>query len=350
MPSRRRDRSDVLRSVCRALHATARRGAQSDVHRRVISGTRRIEQFRPRSAQRDRSGGRAERDAPGCEQQPARGAGDRARRATARDESVERARDRTRRAVEVQIELSRRGAGLRRGHGAPRARFVRRRTGRSNAFHEARTPEAPSAIASEECSRMRRRAVALFAIVATLPGCTERGIVGITANRAVDRDAAGSSEAATDGALHVDANAAHGVTIDDCRSGSGAGLDRTSRRRSSPGAADASAMRFLYPYDATVYPQGIPGPVLMWDGPLPDVVYVRLHSEHIRLPGLSEAERTEPARAPDRHLGSRGGLRKRRRRIPSPWISRCRRAARSTAPSRSSSSSPRAGFRAPSIT
>jgi hypothetical protein len=86
-----------------------------------------------------------------------------------------------------------------------------------------------------------------------------------------------------DAAAHPDvapsADSAAGlVLIDDCLPVNGANLDPATAQRLVDGTGDASAMRFLYPYDGTVYPKGIPGPVLMWGGPPPDVVYVRLHS------------------------------------------------------------------------
>jgi hypothetical protein len=40
----------------------------------------------------------------------------------------------------------------------------------------------------------------------------------------------------------------------------------------------AAAPRLLYPYDGTVFPRGLNGPLLMWDGATADAVYVHLHS------------------------------------------------------------------------
>jgi WD40-like Beta Propeller Repeat len=44
-------------------------------------------------------------------------------------------------------------------------------------------------------------------------------------------------------------------------------------------------MRWLYPYDGTVFPRGLLAPLLMWDGAQPDAVYVHLKSQTFEYKG-----------------------------------------------------------------
>jgi hypothetical protein len=67
------------------------------------------------------------------------------------------------------------------------------------------------------------------------------------------------------------------VAIDECATGNAAGLDATAAQSLMQGGA-GTGLRFLYPYDATVFPRGLIAPLLMWDGPNADLVYVHLHS------------------------------------------------------------------------
>ncbi len=65
------------------------------------------------------------------------------------------------------------------------------------------------------------------------------------------------------------------VAIDECTSASG--LDSAAVQALMKGGA-ATGVRLLYPYDGTVFPRGLMPPVLMWDGPAADAVYVHIHS------------------------------------------------------------------------
>jgi hypothetical protein len=135
------------------------------------------------------------------------------------------------------------------------------------------------------------RALSLVLVATSIAACSARGVVGITSSKARERDAmtapadtggrtgAGRTDAGRSGAGSSDANARGGVvSIDDCLPMNAANLDPASAQRLIDGSGSTAGMRFLYPYEGTVYPQGIPGPVVMWDGPPSDIVYVRLHS------------------------------------------------------------------------
>ncbi len=120
----------------------------------------------------------------------------------------------------------------------------------------------------------RAACVAACAVAAWAGACNEHGIVGITSER-VARDAGASHDAAPG----TDADGASlPIALDDCLPVNHAGLDTATAQHLVDGSGDASAMRFLYPYDGTVFPRGIPGPTLMWDAPAAGVVYVHLHS------------------------------------------------------------------------
>ncbi|HVW28747.1 MAG TPA: hypothetical protein VHC69_25450 [Polyangiaceae bacterium] len=131
--------------------------------------------------------------------------------------------------------------------------------------------------------RGRRPPFALLTALLGAGACHDHGVVGVTVSKnIVERDATTPSpdaEGSIDATIRSDAADASGfVSVDDCLPVNAANLDPTATQHLIDGTGDSTSMRFLYPYDGTVYPQGIPGPVLMWDGPAPDVVYVRIHS------------------------------------------------------------------------
>jgi hypothetical protein len=57
------------------------------------------------------------------------------------------------------------------------------------------------------------------------------------------------------------------------------------------GSAD-SAFRWLYPYDKTVFPRGLTGPTLQWDGTAPDAVLVRAQSKLLDYQGYYKPSAT----------------------------------------------------------
>jgi hypothetical protein len=67
------------------------------------------------------------------------------------------------------------------------------------------------------------------------------------------------------------------LAIDECNPSNPAGIDAAATQTLMAGGSGAK-VRVLYPYDGTVFPRGIIAPLLMWDGPNADLVYVQLHS------------------------------------------------------------------------
>lgn len=122
--------------------------------------------------------------------------------------------------------------------------------------------------------RGQRRARTLAWVAVSALACNERGIVGVTASTsAAEHDAAVSPDAATRPDVGVP-----GHVLDDCLPTNSANLDAATTERLIDGSGNAASMSFLYPYDGTVYPQGIAAPLVMWGGQAADAVYVRLHS------------------------------------------------------------------------
>ena len=67
------------------------------------------------------------------------------------------------------------------------------------------------------------------------------------------------------------------LLLDDCGAMNPGGLDPTAVQGLTKGG-DPQNLRYLYPYDGTVFPRGLIAPLLMWDGPNADAVYVHIHS------------------------------------------------------------------------
>jgi hypothetical protein len=118
-------------------------------------------------------------------------------------------------------------------------------------------------------------------LAAGIGACSRHGVVGVTSSSHGELDAsAGRSDAAgiADASFRSDAIAPGPIHLDDCLPVNAANLAPAAAQQLIDGTGDATAIRVLYPYEGTVYPQGIPGPTLMWSGPAADIVYVRLHS------------------------------------------------------------------------
>ena len=70
------------------------------------------------------------------------------------------------------------------------------------------------------------------------------------------------------------------LSLDDCKPGNPAALSPADAQKLMAGAT-SSNMRWLYPYDGTVFPRGLKAPLLMWDDgttAAPSAVYVHVHS------------------------------------------------------------------------
>src|SRR5581483_9793379 len=68
------------------------------------------------------------------------------------------------------------------------------------------------------------------------------------------------------------------VHLDECLPTNGAGLDMVATQKLMAGSGNAGTLRWLNPYDGTVIPRGLIAPLLMWDGPTADAVYLHIQS------------------------------------------------------------------------
>jgi hypothetical protein len=68
------------------------------------------------------------------------------------------------------------------------------------------------------------------------------------------------------------------ITIDDCGATNPAGLSPADAQLLKAGGGAPRTLKWLYPYDGTVFPRGMLAPELMWSGP-GDVVYVHITSK-----------------------------------------------------------------------
>jgi hypothetical protein len=72
--------------------------------------------------------------------------------------------------------------------------------------------------------------------------------------------------------------------LDECGASNPAGLDAAAVQ-SLRDANVATGMRWLYPYDGTVFPRGLLPPQLMWEGPEASAVYVHVTSQSFEYEG-----------------------------------------------------------------
>jgi hypothetical protein len=80
------------------------------------------------------------------------------------------------------------------------------------------------------------------------------------------------------GAPAMTASAHDPIAIDDCGAMNPAGLTGADAQKLRAGSGSPGMLKWLYPYDGTVFPRGMLAPVLMWDGPAAEAVYVHIHS------------------------------------------------------------------------
>jgi hypothetical protein len=78
------------------------------------------------------------------------------------------------------------------------------------------------------------------------------------------------------------------ISIDQTGAGNPAGLSDPEVKTLVAGGAPGS-MKWLYPYDGTVFPRGMIAPLLMWDGPVADVVYLHIQSTQFEYKGVLKA-------------------------------------------------------------
>jgi hypothetical protein len=57
---------------------------------------------------------------------------------------------------------------------------------------------------------------------------------------------------------------------------------------------DPAGMRFVYPYEATVFPRGMLAPLLMWQGDMPDAVYVHIQAKTFDFKSILRPEANQP--------------------------------------------------------
>lgn len=106
-------------------------------------------------------------------------------------------------------------------------------------------------------------------------GCNDFETVGVLAPEAAARVT--SVDAGEDAGENVGVGNAV-VTIDDCKVGGASNLDERAIGALLRGGE--GSIKWLYPYDGTVFPGGPSAPLLMWDdgGVAEDAVYVHMHS------------------------------------------------------------------------
>ena len=68
------------------------------------------------------------------------------------------------------------------------------------------------------------------------------------------------------------------IAIDACGNDNPAGLSADDVQKLKAGSGSPGAMKWLYPYQGTVFPRGMLAPDVMWDGPPADAVYIHIKS------------------------------------------------------------------------
>jgi hypothetical protein len=68
------------------------------------------------------------------------------------------------------------------------------------------------------------------------------------------------------------------IAIDDCGANNPAGLSEADAQRLKAGSGSPGTLKWLYPYEGTVFPRGMLAPDMMWDGPAADAVYIHIKS------------------------------------------------------------------------
>src|SRR5689334_5979528 len=74
-------------------------------------------------------------------------------------------------------------------------------------------------------------------------------------------------------------------SVDGCGPGNASGLSDPDTMKLMAGGGGPGGLRWLYPYDGTVFPRGILAPALMWDGAPADSVYVHIQGPSFEYKG-----------------------------------------------------------------
>ena len=82
------------------------------------------------------------------------------------------------------------------------------------------------------------------------------------------------------------ASASTTVTVNLAMTENPGNVDATTQGKLKAGGTADSAFRWLYPYDQTVFPRGIDGPVMQFDGAVPDAAYVHITSKYLDYHGF----------------------------------------------------------------
>jgi Tol biopolymer transport system component len=69
------------------------------------------------------------------------------------------------------------------------------------------------------------------------------------------------------------------ISIDECGDDNPAKVSAEDAKKLKAGGGSAAGMKWLYPYDGTVFPRGMVAPDLMWSGGAGDVAYVHIKSK-----------------------------------------------------------------------
>jgi hypothetical protein len=78
------------------------------------------------------------------------------------------------------------------------------------------------------------------------------------------------------------------ISIDQTGADNPAGLPAADVKTLIAGGAPGG-LKWLYPYDGTVFPRGLLAPLLMWDGPAADVAYLHIKSQSFEYKGVLKA-------------------------------------------------------------